>query len=601
MVRRYAPAFLAALDFSAAPAAQDVLDAVGTLRSMYASNYRLLPADTPTAFIKKRWEKLVLTVGGIDMRFYEICALSELRNALRSGDIWVRGSRQFKNFEEYLLPPTSFAVLRRFGPWPLAVAPDCVGYLHERMGLLTQKLKTIDALAATNDLPDAIVTASGLKITPLDAAVPEAAQALIDQCAGLLPHVKITELLQEVDAWTDFTRHFTHIKSGDVARDKTLLLTAVLADAVNLGLSKMAKSCPGTTHAKLSWLQAWPIRDETYSAALAELVNAQFRCPFAAHWGEGTTSSSNGQRFKAASRAENTGHVNPKYGTEPGRMFYTHVSDQYAPYHAKIVNVGVRDATYVLDGLLYHESDLRIEEHYTDTAGFTDHVFAMMHLLGFRFAPRIRDLGETKLYTPSDSKQYHALAVLVGSPLNLKVIRLHWDKILRLAASIKQGTATASLILHKLGSYPRQNGLAVGLRELGRIERTLFILNWLQSVELRRRVNAGLNKGEARNALARAVFFYRLGELRDCSFEQQRHRASGLNSVTAAIVLWNTAYLERAVRALRRHGQKLGETLCKHRSPLGWQHINLTGDYVWKQNRIVGSGKYRPLRLLPIP
>lgn len=327
MVRRYAPAFLAALDFSAAPAAQDVLDAVGALSVMYASNYRLLPADVPTAFIKKRWEKLVFTVGGIDVRFYEICALSELRNALRSGDIWVRGSRQFKNFEEYLLPPPSFAVLRRSGPWPLAVVPDCAEYLRERMELLSQKLETTDALAAANDLPDAIVTTSGLKITPLDAAVPEAAQTLIDQCAGLLPHVKITELLQEVDAWTNFTRHFAHLKSGEEVKDKTLLLTAVLADAVNLGLSKMAESCPGTTHAKLSWLQAWYIRDETYSAALAALVNAQFRQPFAAHWGEGVTSSSDGQRFKTASRAESTGHVNPKYGAEPGRMFYTHVSD----------------------------------------------------------------------------------------------------------------------------------------------------------------------------------------------------------------------------------------------------------------------------------
>ena len=93
------------------------------------------------------------------------------------------------------------------------------------------------------------------------------------------------------------------------------------------------------------------------------------------------------------------------------------------------------------------------------------------------------------------------------------------------------------LMLRKLGSYPRQNGLVVALRELGRIERTLFILYWLQSVELRRRVNTELNKSEARNALARAVFFYRLGEIRDRSFEQQRYRASGLNLVTAVIVL----------------------------------------------------------------
>jgi hypothetical protein len=174
------------------------------------------------------------------------------------------------------------------------------------------------------------------------------------------------------------------------------LLTTILADAINLGLTRMAESCPGTTYAKLSWLQAWHIRDETYSKALAELVNAQFVHPFAVHWGDGSTSSSDGQRFRAGGCAESTGHVNPKYGAEPGRMFYTHISDQYAPFHMNLVNVGVRDPTYVLDGLLYHESDLRIEEHYTDTSGFTDHVFALMHLLGFRFAPRIRDLGDTR-------------------------------------------------------------------------------------------------------------------------------------------------------------------------------------------------------------
>ena len=169
---------------------------------------------------------------------------------------------------------------------------------------------------------------------------------------------------------------------------------------------------------------------------------------------------------------------------------------------------------------------------------------------------------------------------------------------MRLATSIKQGTVTASLMLRKLGSYPRQNGLAVALRELGRIERTLFILDWLQSVELRRRVHAGLNKGEARNALARAVFFNRLGEIRDRSFEQQRYRASGLNLVTAAIVLWNTVYLERATHGLRGTGHAVDDVLLQYLSPLGWEHINLTGDYLWRSSAKIGAGKFRPLRAL---
>ncbi len=263
-LRRYAPEFLDVLKLRAAPAAKDVLDAIEVLRSMNSDNARKVPTDAPTEFIKPRWQKLVMTDTGIDRRYYELCALSELKNALRSGDIWVQGSRQFKDFEDYLVPPAKFASLKQASELPLAVATDCDQYLHDRLTLLETQLATVNRMALANELPDAIITESGLKITPLDAAVPDTAQALIDQTAMILPHVKITELLLEVDEWTGFTRHFAHLKSGDLAKDKNLLLTTILADAINLGLTKMAESCPGTTYAKLAWLQAWHIRDETY-------------------------------------------------------------------------------------------------------------------------------------------------------------------------------------------------------------------------------------------------------------------------------------------------------------------------------------------------
>ena len=277
-------------------------------------------------------------------------------------------------------------------------------------------------------------------------------------------------------------------------------------------------------------------------------------------------------------------------------MVYTHISDRYAPFHSKVINATVRDATHVLDGLLYNESDIKIEEHYTDTAGFTDHVFGLCHLLGFRFAPRIRDLSDKRLYVPAKSDDFQTLSGLVGGTIQHGHLLAHWDEILRLATSIRQGTVTASLMLKKLGSYPRQNGLALALREVGRIERTLFMLQWLQDPELRRRVNVGLNKGEARNALARAVFFNRLGEMRDRTFEHQNYRASGLNLLVAAIILWNTVYLERAIAALRNKGTPVSEDLIAHFSPLAWEHINLTGDYVWKLNRRVSQGQFRPLQ-----
>ena len=148
------------------------------------------------------------------------------------------------------------------------------------------------------------------------------------------------------------------------------------------------------------------------------------------------------------------------------------------------------------------------------------------------------------------------LAPLVGGFVDLYHIAAHWDHVLRLGASIRARTVTASAMLKKLSAYPRQNGLAVALREIGRIEQTFFTLEWLKSIDLRRRADAGLNKGEARNALARAIFFNRLGEMRDRSFESQAYRASGLNLLVAAIILWNTIYLERAFCRVTQPGSR---------------------------------------------
>ena len=597
-LRRYTPEMLIVLSLKAAPAAQEILNAVDILRQMNDSKTRKVPSEAPVSLIPKRWKKLIFTDAGIERRFYELCLLSELKRALRSGDIWIRGSRQFKDFNDYLMPVNHFKSAQNKRELPLAILPDSDVYLNQRLALLKEQLEKVNRLALSEELPDASITDTGLRITPLDKAVPDEEKALISQASGMLPHLKITELLQEVDEWVSFTDHFTHLKNGREVKDNTLLLTAILADGINLGLTKMAESCQSSTYSKLAWLKEWHIRHETYSSVLANIVNAEVQHPFADLWGDGTTSSSDGQNFKTGGQGKFSGQVNLKYGQKPGVQLYTHISDQYSPYHVQVISAGIRDPTHVLDGLLHHESDLRIEEHYTDTAGFTDHVFALMHLLGFRFAPRIRDLNDKRIFITGDSSEYPRLAPVMGRQINVKLIKTHWDEILRLATSIKLGTVPASLMLRKLGSYPRQNGLALALRELGRLERSLFMLEWIQSLDLRRRVQVGLNKGESRNALAlaRAVFFNRLGEIRYRSFEQQRYRASGLNLVTAAIVLWNTTYLERAIQAMKDSGQKIDETLLSHLSPLGWEHINLTGDYIWNSRQQLVSGKYRPLR-----
>lgn len=595
-LRRYTPKLLALFEFKAASGSGSVLQALEIIKDLNETNRRNVPTTAPIDFVKPRWSKHVFKGETIDRHYYEMCALAELRSRLRSGDIWVIGSQQFQDFEDYLLPPLAWQTMREGNTIPVAIEIDFPTYIERQQQKLAAQWELVANSIVEGKLVDVRMESERLVVTPFATNVPQELSAFKQKVKGLLPKIKLTDLLVEVDAWTGFTQHFTHLHSGEAANAKVELLSVILADGINLGLTRMADAIPGMTFERLAWMSDCYVRDETYTKALAEVVNFHTQVPFAAHWGDGTTSSSDGQRFKAAGVRSLDEEINARYGKDRSVIFYTHVSDRYIPFHVKVINANMRDATHVLDGLLYHESDLAIQEHYTDTSGYTEHVFAMCHLLGFRFAPRMRDLPDKKLFAfelPPDS----SLSSLVGGTINVRLIEECWDEILRLASSIRMGTVTAALMLSKLANYPRQNRLASALRELGRIERTLFTLDWLQSPELRRRVTDGLNKGEAKHSLKRAVFFNRLGEVRDRSHEDQFYRASGLNLVVAAIVLWNTVYLAAVVEHLQQQGEELPQEYLAHLSPLGWEHINLTGDYIWNLKRATTVDNLRPLRV----
>jgi TnpA family transposase len=387
----------------------------------------------------------------------------------------------------------------------------------------------------------------------------------------------------------------SHLHSGAPADDGRIVLTAVLADATNLGLTRMAEACSVGSYRQLAWTAAWHLREETYRRSLAFLVNAQQRQPLAALFGAADVSSSDGQHFPTGGPGEAVGAVNAYYERTASALFYTHLSARQAPYHTVAIPPS-GEAARVIDGLLYHEADLSIATHHTDGGGVSDHVFALAYLLGFHFAPRIPNLAERRLYTFKPAITWPVFEPFIAGHVNEKLITVHWDDVLRLATSVRTGAASASLLLKRLGAYPRQNGLALALREIGRIERTLFVLNWFELPGLRRQATVELNKGEARNALARAVCFHRLGRLRDRAAEAQQYRASGLALVTAAIALWNTVYLGRALDKLRGGGEIVPDPLLAHLAPVGWQHINLTGDYLWDSDSNLGPDGFRSLR-----
>ena len=256
----------------------------------------------------------------------------------------------------------------------------------------------------------------------------------------MLPRVRITDLLSEVAQWTLFTDCFTHLRTGETAADPQVLMASLLADGLNLGLTRMAEACSIASLGQLAWTADWHIRDETHALALQRLVDSQQREPLAAMFGGGFASSSDGQFFRAGGFGRDASSINAHYGDEPGVKFYTHLPDRYAPFHTKVIAATASEAAHVLDGLLYHQSTVAAGRHHTDGGGDSDHVFALCSLLGFQFAPRIPDLKSRRLYSFGKATAYPALEPLIAGRINTALIRAHWSEILRVAASIHTGT-----------------------------------------------------------------------------------------------------------------------------------------------------------------
>jgi TnpA family transposase len=595
-IRRWSPAFLEAFTFEGVPAAASLLRAIDALRDMNRSKDNHLPKSAPTGFVKQRWAPYVMPGGIINRCHYEFCVLSELRDRLRAGDVWVRGSRQYRSFEERLIPAATLQDMQQTGAFPLAIDPDFDRFIAQKRMLMDERLTAVNEAASANLLPDVTIAKGVLKVSPLEKSTPPEAEALAARLYAMLPRIRITDLLAEVNGWTKFTECFTHLKTNEPASDSRILMAGLLADGLNLGLTRMAEACSIASLGRLAWVSDWHVREETYDMALRRLVNHQQNEPFSAFFGSGAASSSDGQFFQASGLGRDASVLNAHYSHQGGFKIYTHLSDRYGPFYTKLIAATASEALYVLDALLYHQSDVTTRRHHTDGGGESDHVFALCGLLGFLFAPRIPDLKHRRLYCFGKPSDTPTLEPLIAGRINVNLIRTHWPDILRVAASIRTGAVTASLIMRQLAAHPRQNGVAAALRELGRLERSLFVLDWISKPDLRQEAGQELNKGEARNSLARAVFLHRLGEIRDRTYENQQHRASGLNLLVTAIILWNTRYLGQAVTTLKKTEQ-IPEKLLAHLSPLGWEHINLTGDYVWLSHMTENHDGLRPLRL----
>ncbi len=302
--------------------------------------------------------------------------------------------------------------------------------------------------------------------------------------------------------------------------------------------------------------------------------------PLSAIHGTGTLSSSDGQRFKIRADSLLASYYPRYYGYyEKAIGIYTHVSDQYSVFSTKVISCGPREALYVLDGLLENNTILKIREHTTDTHGYTEIVFALCYLLGYRFMPRIRDLKDQQLYRVEKNMNYGALRPLLNKTTDPDIIEEQWEPMIRVAQSLMNRTAPAHVIVQRLTSSFPSDRLSKAFTNLGRIIKTEYILRYITDPVLRRTVQLQLNKGEYRHKLARWIFFANQGEFGTGDYEEIMSKASCLSLVSNAILYWNTLKINSIIDSLRQHGENIDDETLQHISLLPFKHVLPNGTY----------------------
>jgi TnpA family transposase len=508
--------------------------------------------------------------------------LLALQGALRSGEIWVKGSRRYANPASYLIAPEVWkrdrAELLKLTGTPATFAER----LAEIETEMARYLDDLEALLADPDSPVRLDDAGELHLRPLAAEIDPAVAVERDGVVARLPIVPLTELLIETDGDVHWSRHFTHAGGASprhpVLEHQRNLYAALLAQACNFGSTRMAE-LTGISADTIDWTTQWYLREETLRLANTDIVNTHYRHPMARLLGDGTLSSSDGLRLPTRGKSL-TGRALSNYFVHEGLTSYTHVSNQHSTFGTQIIVSTERDATFTLDEILGNTTELPLLEHTTDSHGQTLATFAMFDLVGRRLSPRIAKLTKKQLYRPRPASHYKAwprAGALLKHHAQVDLIDAQYDDLLRIGASLKQGYVSTALLISRLQAGSRQHPLAKAmLDEYGKLLRTLHALRWFTDEAFRRRIGRQLNRGEALNDLRRFIFFANRGTVRYSDHEDQTTQAHCHTLVVNACILSTTGYLQDAVDAQRADGHPVSDEAIAHLSPGQFETINPT-------------------------
>ena len=519
------------------------------------------------------------TPSRVNRRQLEVCVCRQMVQELKSADICVPGSDTYSDFREQLLPIDDCTKdLAEYGDM-VGLPVEGQAFVDHVRTQLVNAANAVDRNYLNNiyfNIMNGRPTLAKLKKKPDPLGFQAVEDALTRKLQAL--DLSILDVLSDTMRWLNWGRFFGplsgHESKLEDAERRQILTT--FAYGTGLGPTQVAKSVSGVSDRQIAFLNQRHVTTEKLEATICEVINAYNRFWLPKLWGDTKHAGADGTKWDLyENNLLSEYHI--RYGGWGGVAYY-HVSDTYIALFSHFIPCGVWEAIHILDGLTKNKSDIQPDTLHGDTQAQSTPVFGLAYLLGIKLMPRIRNWKDLKCYKPSPEAIYSRISDLFTKDnINWELIARHLPDMLQVALSIKAGRISPSTILRKLGTASRKNKLYYAFRELGRVVRTCFLMEYVDSEELRRIIHGATNRCESFNKFAQWVYF--ASDLIQDNVRDEQLKVIKYNHLIANLLIFHSCKsMTQALKELQDEGMTLTSEILQALSPYR-QHPSRFGTY----------------------
>jgi TnpA family transposase len=537
------------------------------------------------SFASEQWQRLVRPArrpGQFHRRHFEACVFTYLAEALRTGDVAVKGSEAYANWAAKLLSWEECEPLLEEFCAEAGLPTTAEGFVCQVRSKLIAKAAEVDAGYPKN--ADLVIDDQGRPTLKRRKGKQRTRSAIVleERLKQRMPERTVLEMLARTAYWIGWHRHFGPASGSDPKLKSPLVRYAVTTFTYGslMGPAQAARHMRGISAHELGATFIRHFTIEKLDRAIADVINAYLKLDITKVWGEARSVAADGTLWDTLLDnllAER--HI--RYGGYGG-IAYHHVADNYIALFSHFIPCGVWEAVYIIEGLLKQQSDADPDTIHADTQGQSYPVHALAHLFGFDLLTRIRNWKDRTFWRPDRETVHRHIDSLFGEPgqnaIDWQLIETHSRDLMRIAISIREGRLSSTLLLKRLSTESRKNNVYKAFRELGRAICTITLLRLISEPELREQIDIATNKVESYHNFSDWLAFG--AEEIERNDPAQQEKMLKFNTLLANCVIFHIALdITIAVRGLIAQGHAVELDDLATTAPYITERVKRFGEY----------------------